>query len=83
MSILPLDPPPASAAALPGLARQQLALDALRGVSISQIAQDQHVSRKFVYQQLHQAETNICVVFNYQYLFLHRISPLHSEAPPE
>ncbi len=44
------------AASLPGTARQQLAVDALSGVPISQIAADQQVSRKFVYQQLHQAQ---------------------------
>jgi hypothetical protein len=35
--------------------RQQLALDALAGQSVSVLAQEHHVSRKFVYQQLHQA----------------------------
>jgi hypothetical protein len=64
MGILPLNPPPASAAVLPGLARQQLALDALRGVPISHIAQDQHVSRKFVYQQLDKAHQGLALVFD-------------------
>jgi hypothetical protein len=53
-----LSPPPSDAsraASLPGPARQQLALDALAGVPVSHIAQDHHVSRKFVYQQLHHA----------------------------
>jgi hypothetical protein len=35
--------------------RQQLAVDALAGQSVSVLAQEHHVSRKFVYQQLHQA----------------------------
>jgi hypothetical protein len=56
MGILSSAQPHASrAATLPGLSRQQLALDALRGVPIADIAQDQQVSRKFVYQQLHYA----------------------------
>jgi hypothetical protein len=57
MCILSPNHPPASrAASLAGPTRQQLALDALAGVPISQIASDQQVSRKFVYQQLHQAQ---------------------------
>jgi len=56
MSILSPNQPHASrAASLPGPARQQLALNALAGLPISQIAQDNDVSRKFVYQQLRQA----------------------------
>jgi len=56
MGILYSAQPHASrAATLPGPSRQQLALDALRGVPIADIAQDQQVSRKFVYQQLHHA----------------------------
>ena len=51
----PVQPLASRAATLAGSARQQLALDALAGLPISHIAQDQHVSRKFVYQQLHQA----------------------------
>jgi hypothetical protein len=51
----PGQPHDSRAAALPGPARQRLALDALAGVPISQIASDQHVSRKFVYQQLRRA----------------------------
>jgi hypothetical protein len=35
--------------------RQQLALDVLAGHSVSALAQEHQVSRKFVYQQLHQA----------------------------
>jgi hypothetical protein len=57
MCILSPGQPHASrASSLPGPARQQLALDALAGVPVSQIAQDNDVSRKFVYQQLHQAQ---------------------------
>jgi hypothetical protein len=57
MCILSPDQPHASrAASLAGPARQQLALAALAGVPISHLASDQHVSRKFVYQQLHQAQ---------------------------
>ena len=57
MYILSPNQPPASrAATLAGPTRQQLARDALAGVPISQIASEQQVSRKFVYQQLHQAQ---------------------------
>src|SRR5580698_6234872 len=41
---------PARLLSLP--ARQQLALDALAGQSVSALAEQHHVSRKFVYQQL-------------------------------
>jgi hypothetical protein len=41
---------------LPPTTRQQLVLDALAGQSITQLAQQHHVSRKFIYQQLHQAQ---------------------------
>jgi hypothetical protein len=62
--ILPLDSPPASAAAaLPGPARQQLALAALKGVPVSQLAQDNDVSRKFVYQQLDKAHQGLDLAF--------------------
>ena len=65
MCILSPDQPHASrAAALPGPARQQLALDALGGVPISRIASDQHVSRKFVYQQLHKAHQGLELAFD-------------------
>jgi hypothetical protein len=58
--------PPASAAAQPSAApptahcllphqRQQLALEGLAGRSVSALAQEHQVSRKFVYQQLHHA----------------------------
>src|SRR5689334_8068256 len=62
MCILPQPPcvvpsPATSTAAhlLPPQARQQLALDALAGQPITALAARQQVSRKFVYQQLHQA----------------------------
>jgi hypothetical protein len=35
--------------------RQQLAIDALTGHAVSALAEEHQVSRKFVYQQLHQA----------------------------
>lgn len=41
---------------LPPTIRQQLVLDALAGQSITQLAQQHHVSRKFIYQQLRQAQ---------------------------
>jgi hypothetical protein len=44
--------PASPARLLPPQARQQLALDALAGQSISALAEQHHVSRKFVYQQL-------------------------------
>lgn len=44
-----------SARSLSSLAQQQRALDALAGQSISQLAAQRDVSRKFVYQQLHHA----------------------------
>jgi hypothetical protein len=40
---------------LPPLARQRLALDALAGQPIAELAHEHQVSRKFVYQQLHHA----------------------------
>ena len=46
---------PSPAQALPPRARQQLALDALTGQPVTELAARHHVSRKFVYQQLHQA----------------------------
>src|SRR4051794_35041133 len=47
--------PPAPARTLPPPARQQLALDALAGQPVRVLADQQHVRRKFVYQQLHHA----------------------------
>lgn len=44
--------------------RQQLALDALAGQPITTLANQQHVSRKFVYQQLHHAHHAIDQTFN-------------------
>src|ERR1051325_10802678 len=65
MCILPPDQPPASVAALlPGRARQQLALAALSGVPVSQIAAEHHVSRKFVYRQLHKAHQGLALAFD-------------------
>jgi hypothetical protein len=62
MCILPSPPlavpaPPSASAArsLPPQARQQLALDVLSGQSITQLASQLDVSRKFVYQQLQHA----------------------------
>jgi hypothetical protein len=40
-------------------ARQQLALDALAGHTITELAGQHQVSRKFVYQQLHRAEQGV------------------------
>jgi len=48
-------PAPAAAHRLLPHQRQQLALEALAGHSVSVLAQEQQVSRKFIYQQLHQA----------------------------
>jgi hypothetical protein len=56
MCIVAKDHAPTSPAALlPGPVRQQIALDALAGRSPSGIAAQNHVSRKFVYQQLRRA----------------------------
>ena len=49
--LTPAPPPPIPAQLLPPDARQQIALAALSGHSISGIAADHEVSRKFVYQQ--------------------------------
>lgn len=59
----PGQPHDSRAAALPGPARQQLALAALSGVPISQIALDNLVSRKFVYRQLDKAHQGIDLAF--------------------
>jgi hypothetical protein len=71
MCILPSPPPvvPSSAAAiaarsLPPQARQQLALDALAGQPITELADQHQVSRKFVYQQLHQAHQALDQAFH-------------------
>src|SRR5262245_33494077 len=65
MCILPHDQPQASPAALlPGQVRRQLALDALSGVPVSRIAAENHVSRKFVYQQLGRAHQGLDLAFD-------------------
>jgi hypothetical protein len=65
MCILAVDPPAASPASLlDSAARQQLALDALSGRPISALAQDHHVSRKFVIQQLDRAQQGLALAFN-------------------
>jgi len=43
--------------------RQQLALEALAGHSVSVLAQEQQVSRKFIYQQLHHAHDALDLAF--------------------
>jgi len=53
------NPARAAAHALPPQARQQLALDALAGQSITHLASQHDVSRKFVYQQLQRAHDGI------------------------
>src|SRR5262245_33955182 len=52
-----------AAHALPVAARQQLALDALTGHSISELARDHDVSRKFVYQQAATAQVALGETF--------------------
>jgi hypothetical protein len=65
MCILPVDLAQASVAArLDGQARQQLALAALSGVPVAQIASEQHVSRKSVYQQLDKAHQGLQMAFD-------------------
>ena len=68
MSILPsprttVPTPRCPAHALPPAARQQLALDALTGDPITELALDHDVSRKFVYQQAHKAEHALTQAF--------------------
>jgi hypothetical protein len=46
---------PSAARCLPPHTRQQLVLDALAGQPITPLADHHHVSRKFIYQQLHHA----------------------------
>jgi hypothetical protein len=53
---LPVPLPPTPARQLPPPVRQQLALDALGGQPITALADQHQVSRKFVYQQLHDAQ---------------------------
>jgi hypothetical protein len=66
--------PGASAPArqLPPHARQQLALDALAGQPITQLADQHQVSRKFVYQQVHHAHAALDQAF----------APSTAEEPP-
>jgi hypothetical protein len=49
---------------LPPPARRQLALDALAGQSITELADQQQVSRKFVYQQLQHAQDALDQAFD-------------------
>ena len=49
---------------LPPQTRQQLALDALAGQPVTELAAQQQVSRKFIYQQLHQAHDALDQGFN-------------------
>jgi hypothetical protein len=49
---------------LSGQARQQLALDALSGRPISQLAAHNLVSRQFIYQQLQQAQQGLDLAFD-------------------
>jgi hypothetical protein len=65
MCILPAQQPHASAARqLSAQSRQQLALDAIAGVPITQLAAENHVSRKFVYQQLDKAHQGLQLAFD-------------------
>jgi hypothetical protein len=61
VAVLPTTCP---AHALPPQARQQLALDALAGQPITALADQQQVSRKFVYQQLHHAHAALDQAFD-------------------
>lgn len=68
MSILPTVTPtvpstPCAARRLPPAARQQLALDALRGQAITGLADEQQVSRKFVYAQVRHAHAALDQAF--------------------
>ena len=59
----PVPPRPTPARQLPPPLRQQLALDALGGQSITDLADQHHISRKFVYQQLHHAQDALDLAF--------------------
>ena len=61
--LTPVQAPTIPAQLLPLDARQQIALAALGGLSISGIAADHAVSRKFVYQQLDRAQQGIDSAF--------------------
>jgi hypothetical protein len=64
MCILPSQPPRVCPAHLLDCsARRHLALDALSGCPIDQLASDHLVSRKFVYQQLHKAHAALDLAF--------------------
>lgn len=54
---------PSPARQLPAAARQRLAVEALAGEPVSELARQQHVSRRFVYRQLEQARTAIDEAF--------------------
>jgi hypothetical protein len=56
--------PRSAAHALPPQARQQLALDALTGSSVTELARQHDVSRKFVYQQADKAEQALADAFS-------------------
>ena len=54
---------PSPAARLDASARLRLALDALSGLPVTQLAADNLVSRKFVYQQLDRAAAGLQMAF--------------------
>jgi hypothetical protein len=60
----PSAPPDCPAQRLTAPQRRQLALDALTGQPISHLALRHQVSRKFVYQQLHQAHQGLDLAFD-------------------
>lgn len=62
-STAPVPQPRSAALALPSAARQQLALDALTGHPITELARAHDVSRKFVYQQADKAEHALAEAF--------------------
>jgi hypothetical protein len=65
MCILPTDPIATSPAArLDEPTRRRLALAALSGLSVSSLAEDNQVSRKFVYQQLSKAQQGLQMAFD-------------------
>lgn len=66
-------PHAAPAHSLPSTTRQRLVLDVLAGQSITQLAQQHHVSRKFLYQQLRQAQYALDQAF---------LSPTDKQAQP-
>jgi hypothetical protein len=56
-------PPATPARLLPPAQRQQLALDALTGTPVAELAQQHHVSRPFVYRQQAQAQQALAGAF--------------------